>query len=419
MIMIYFSGFCAGLFLLIRKKTDPKSAAVVIAGSLLAVLLQAMGSFGKDGLALSEIQREGKAGSEKTVELEAEADGEKTTLQIQIAPQEYGEEELQELCQRLWHELEKEIPAGNASMDYVTEDLYFPETVEGYPFLLKWETSDSKLLTADGQIGEDIPEEGALTEIRLRISKEGSSFEEEHIFYAQLFLFREKAAFWKRLENTLAGMEKATRDSGSYILPGSFEGKEVTFYRQRQNKSGPVFLLSVIGAVAVSAVRKQEAEKREKERLEEISREYPGMVSHITMLVGAGMSISGAFKRLAGEYGGRKQERAKPLYEALLIACREIESGISEETAYRNMGTRCRLPCVVRLTALLAQYHKSGASGLKKALREETDQALKERKEQAIRLGEEAGTKLLLPMTFMLVLVMIIIMVPAFTSFGI
>lgn len=73
----------------------------------------------------------------------------------------------------------------------------------------------------------------------------------------------------------------------------------------------------------------------------------------------------------------------------------------------------------MRFTALLAQYHKSGSFGLKNALKEETYQALQERKERAKRLGEEAGTKLLLPMTLMLVLVMIIIMIPAFTSFGI
>ena len=96
-----------------------------------------------------------------------------------------------------------------------------------------------------------------------------------------------------------------------------------------------------------------------------------------------------------------------------------MEAGISERVAYQNMGIRCGLPCVVRFTGLLAQHMKSGAGGLKKALQDETDQALKDRRERARRLGEEAGTKLLFPMILMLILIMLIITIPAFTSFGV
>jgi hypothetical protein len=46
-------------------------------------------------------------------------------------------------------------------------------------------------------------------------------------------------------------------------------------------------------------------------------------------------------------------------------------------------------------------------------------EAFEERKETAKRLGEEAGTKLLIPMMIMLVLVLVIIMVPAFQAFKI
>ena len=49
-------------------------------------------------------------------------------------------------------------------------------------------------------------------------------------------------------------------------------------------------------------------------------------------------------------------------------------------------------------------------------LRLEGIHAFEERKALAKRLGEEAGTKLLLPMFFMLAVVMIIIIVPAFLS---
>ena len=47
----------------------------------------------------------------------------------------------------------------------------------------------------------------------------------------------------------------------------------------------------------------------------------------------------------------------------------------------------------------------------------EAEEAYEERKKRARILGEEAGTKLLLPMLLMLVIVMAILMVPAFFAF--
>ena len=52
-------------------------------------------------------------------------------------------------------------------------------------------------------------------------------------------------------------------------------------------------------------------------------------------------------------------------------------------------------------------------------LEEEAAEAFEERKADARKLGEEAGTKLLLPMGIMLIVVMIIVIVPAFLSFQI
>ena len=52
-------------------------------------------------------------------------------------------------------------------------------------------------------------------------------------------------------------------------------------------------------------------------------------------------------------------------------------------------------------------------------MEEEMRQAFEDRKSMARKLGEEAGTKLLLPMGMMLMIVMVIVIVPAFLSFGI
>ena len=419
MAVVYIAGMGVSLFFLLKKKIGKKSAIIIMAGSVIALFLYITGALGQQKETLEEIERSEKAGKEKTVSLEAEVGEEKKTIQIQILPQEYTDQELLALSEQLWKEVEEKIPGKNKSLDKVTESLYFPEEVDGYPFLLRWHTDAPSLLSAEGQIGEDIPREGSIEEIRLQIVKTGSDFKAERTFFANLYPSEREDAFWKRLEKSLIGLEKNSRMSQRYILPDHFEGHTIIFRNKKEEKSYLIFLLAVGASIAVRAGEKREEENGKKRRLQEMELEYADMIARMAMLIGAGMTISGAFKKIAGDYGKRRQERKKPLYEELLITSREMDSGISEGKAYQNLGNRCHLSCLMRFTALLAQYHKSGSFGLKNALKEETYQALQERKERAKRLGEEAGTKLLLPMTLMLVLVMIIIMIPAFTSFGI
>ncbi len=72
----------------------------------------------------------------------------------------------------------------------------------------------------------------------------------------------------------------------------------------------------------------------------------------------------------------------------------------------------------MRFSALLIQNMKKGRTDLIGMLKEESEDAFTLRKNEARKLGEEASTKLLLPMVMMLTVVMIIIMVPAYMSFS-
>lgn len=62
-----------------------------------------------------------------------------------------------------------------------------------------------------------------------------------------------------------------------------------------------------------------------------------------------------------------------------------------------------------------AEYEK-GAEGMLAILETEAMDSLERRKEHALQLGEKAGTRLLFPMMLMLLIVMGIIMVPAFMT---
>jgi predicted nucleotidyltransferase len=103
----------------------------------------------------------------------------------------------------------------------------------------------------------------------------------------------------------------------------------------------------------------------------------------------------------------------------MLTTINELKLGMSENSAYEQYGRRIGLIPYIKFSSLLLQNRKKGNRGFTELLRQEAMESFEDRKEMAKRLGEEAGTKLLAPMMFLLLIVFLIIMIPAFMAFQI
>ena len=95
-----------------------------------------------------------------------------------------------------------------------------------------------------------------------------------------------------------------------------------------------------------------------------------------------------------------------------------MQAGISEAMAYEQFGRRCNTREYMKLASLLQTNIKKGTRELRRLLENEAYDAFEKRKNMAKIKGEEATTRLLMPMLLMLVIVMAVIMVPAVTSFN-
>lgn len=183
----------------------------------------------------------------------------------------------------------------------------------------------------------------------------------------------------------------------------------------------PVLFLLVPGCVlAVYIGQDMELHKQYKLRNQQLLWEYPEFVSKLQLLLCSGMSIRSAFFKIGKEYQKNLQKGGKKRYvdEELLLALRKMENGMSEAEALEFFGRRCHLFCYKKMVSLIQQNLRRGTDGLRETLMNETKAAFEERKQAARRFGEEAGTKLLFPMMLMMGIVMVIIMIPAFISFG-
>ena len=143
------------------------------------------------------------------------------------------------------------------------------------------------------------------------------------------------------------------------------------------------------------------------------------MISKFAMLLGTGTTVKQVWEKIVQDYEKQRENGREQLaYEEMGVALREMNSGVSETEAYERFGRRCEVVEYIKFGALLSQNLRKGSKGLSDVLRMEVVRSFEECKATAKRMGEEAGTKLLLPMLGMLGVVMIMVMVPAFLTMG-
>ena len=221
----------------------------------------------------------------------------------------------------------------------------------------------------------------------------------------------------KNVEEAIKKADTATKEKKKLILPEMLDTNELRYY-QAFNERGPVItVMGMMIGILLYALQKQNIRKAEEERKKQMIEDYPEVISKLTLYLGAGMTVKKAWRKITEGYMKEKEDKnERYVYEEMRQTCHEMDSGVTEAEGYENFGRRCDLQIYIRLGALLSQNLRKGTKGLSELLKLESIQAFEERKARAKRLGEEAGTKLLLPMFLMLVVVLIIVIVPAFLT---
>ncbi|MBE5894906.1 MAG: secretion protein F [Lachnospiraceae bacterium] len=347
--------------------------------------------------------------------------GEETLENFEVVVEEkaLSSEEIREILPDFYRALEEELLGENVSADEINKPLVLSETVEGYPFFVSYEIGNREVLSRDGEPKQEAPPEGTLTEIIALITY--GDYGEEYVIPLMVYPPEDtKTALAEAIREYLEQNSKETEEEEYFYLPSEWEGMKVTWTEQKKEK-GLVVLGLVAGAcIAVYFGKDREVSKRMEERKQEMEEDYPEIISKLTLFIGAGMSVRGAWKKIAMDYRTKKEKGGEKryAYEEMLFTVYELERGIEEVAAYGHFSRRCGVQRYVKMVALLEQNAKMGSRGLLSSLQRESKDAFEERKSRAERKGEEAGTKLLVPMFMMLIIVMAVIMVPAMTTMG-
>lgn len=313
------------------------------------------------------------------------------------------------LTRREWIFLLAILTAGNclgACMTYARnqnrlwkEDMYFEKQAAGEGSYE--EEMQAKVKGEETSVYVQVPEQAG---------QEGEDYQQQEDAF-------QKEKLDARIGQAVTDYNQEKQQKDKYYLPSYLDGEPIAWSRPWDNSGGVLAILSIIGACCIPVQKQRGQEKKRQERARQMLLDYPNLVTRLALLLEAGMTVRKAFEKIALDYKRKKKRGARSAYEELLKAYYEMESGVMEERAYENFGRRCDHPKYRTLSTLLIQNLKRGNRQLLDILEKESAESFEERKRYARVQGEEAATKLLIPMTMMLVIVLVILIVPACMSF--
>lgn len=392
------------------RKFMRKSLLIFAVGCVLA-LLAGISEMGKEVLHNGRILYRNTSGEgEQTIRLSAESEnGELAEAELTVQANRYSEAELQILYEKLLMELPDRMLNDNASFQEITQDLYLPGQLKGYPFTLSWQSSAPGILTEEGEILAGVS--SSVTDIILTLTVTCEEFEEKQTFALRVRPDLMKESYQDAVNRLVCEAEEQSRDDEKIVLPDEINGEKITWREKKEKKGLSIFFLSILAAVLAFVAGIRARKKRQEQILLQMEEEYGTVVNKLTLYLGAGLSILHAWEKTAAE--GAKRN---PVYEQMRYTAREIQSGVPEAEAYENFGKRMCQKNYIRLTALLTQSLQKGNQQLFMLLKREVLSLSEERTAMSRKKGEEASTGLLFPMMLMLGMTMVLLMFPAFLS---
>lgn len=345
----------------------------------------------------------------------------KVPLAVRIGERRYTKEQAAVAIHMAAEELSAQIAGGNESLEQVQSRLELVTWLDKYGISVRWQPDDTELISASGEVfNSGCPESGR--ETFLTATLKAGEYAEDYIYRVNVLPpgrtqeEKELAAF----ENFLMEKEEEQKYSEVFILPEEFEGKTLTYSADRGRSSLMFPLLGILAAILLPLKDRQREQEAKKKRECQMMMDYSEILSRLVVFLGAGLPVRKAWAKIVEDYR-RTEEKAgkRAAYEEMAAAYYLMQRGVPEIQAYSEFGNRCRVLPYRKLAGILEQNVKNGSKSLTPVLEAEMEAAFEQRKNLARRLGEEASTKLLLPLFMMLLIVMVMITVPAFLAFGI
>lgn len=407
------------------------------------------------------LPRSSYGGSKQYITLEVSGLTEDTSvpLDITVSPKRYTEEEADAVFREIYEQLEELVVAEGESFANLQHDLHLMTKLPKYGVQLSWDFYPEldpamaeqreaarayyrkyrHLMDSDGTLHNETLSPGTVVTGYLSLIMSTDIVPENVDGEAKYLKTQYHSAPYRiyvgivprelsRYEFLLLQLQQAitAEDEGSLgenmlSLPTEIDGQRI-YYSEHEDRS--YLLLPLLGVIAAMAIymRQGQARRTEKKQREALLMlDYSELVSKLMVYIGAGLTVRNALETISQHFDAliaRGIKADRPLYQELRTMIIQFRRNMPESEIYLSFGRRVNLKPYTKLVSLIEQNRMNGARNLRAMLELEMEDAFEQRKTTARRLGEEAGTKLLLPLFIMLGIVMIIVIVPAMSALG-
>ena len=407
-----------------RSKKDPvyKRAGIIAAASVLCFA----GVFLWDNLRQIEtnetgqkiLQRNPQGQGDSSAQLRASIGENEEEFSVTVSEQEYTEEELDAVFQEASEDLEKLILGENESLDEVRDDLELISEIPETGISVSWEIDNYEVMDLQGNlISENLTDDGTL--VKLSASLLYGKRQAVHEFYAKVYptMISRAERQMSDLKEEIARADEETAAEDHLVLPDQINGERVEWSYTADTRAFAILILGAGTAAMICISKDQSGKEEEKRRIRQMKTDYPQIINKFNLYIGAGMTIRRAWSCIADDYEKKRERYGKRVaYEEMIYTLHEIQGGAPEGECYEKYGNRCGISRYRKFGTMLSQNLRKGSRGITDLLEREAEEAFEDRKNMAKKLGEEAGTKLMIPMFIMLSVVFVIVTVPAFFS---
>lgn len=402
-----------------EKKRILQAGVICLVFLLMAGYMEASGHIlnGKNQLIRGS---PGSAGQQLELQLNAEDLLKDYDYNLDVPAAGITKTEAEKYFEQAKKEIDKSFFSNGERAEHVTLSVNMESSYAGSLVQAEWFLDQYHAVDVDGSIVEDaVDAAGEMVGATAKLSC--GDYKEEYEFSFMVYPpeLSEEEQLLKDIRTAIS-KEGEKKGTDKFTLPARAGGVQLSWKEKKKHLVWKVLLFEVIVLVLLFLSAKERKRMEEKERKEQMQLDYSEVVNKLLILLGAGMTLKQSWNKISAQYLSKRDKKEiekRYIYEEMMITAHEISDGESDKLAYQKFGERIDLSSYQRLVRILVQNLQTGSRGLCTLLGKEAESALEDRKALARKLGEEAGTKMLIPLICMLGIVIAIIIVPALMSF--
>lgn len=348
------------------------------------------------------IQRDDYGGAYRDYSIDVGVGSDARTVNLVVHPLEYSRAEFYELTDKMFDSYEEALKQIQTEINAGCKKASLPECSKPDMELI-WISDKPEIFSSAGLF--DRSELQTKTSITLSAVISYNDMENSRDY--ELLLEPQEMDDISEVEAILYDLEKENRNTREISIPKEINGILISATKERNKSPVQIVILGIVCIILLAAQGRAKLRDKAFERDKILMELYPWFVNSLWVLLCAGVTVKSAIGNMVNF-----SDEKNILVLELEYAVNQINAGADEAEVYEELGQRLFLAPYRKLFSQIGRNIKIGSKDLLRFMETELAVATESRIESAKRTGEEASTKLVVPMVVMLLVVMLIIIFP-------